>query len=1192
MATLPSPQCPHCGVIIAFDFAQTSATCAQCGKSVRRSDLAEVQALETSAETVRAPKHVFPQKKTNPSRLVIPDENASTEAVDLQNVSGASDPTQIMPPQASSTAGSPASTTVFTAPRFLGPYELLQPVGRGGMGVVYEAIDTRLRRKVALKVIRAGQDADSEEVKRFRMESEHAAKLKHPNIIPIYDVGREGELDYFTMRFVEGETLDDWLKRRERPFRIRAEVMAKTVNAIEHAHQQGVIHRDIKPGNILIDRAGEPNVMDFGLARSVEVDSGMTVSGVALGTPAYMSPEQAQARREDVGPRSDVWGLGAVLYECLVGRPPFSGENVFQIMSAVVAEDPMPPRKIDPKVPRDLETICLMCLAKNPRRRYESAGALAQDLESWLAGEPIWARPAALHERIWQFCRRRPVFAVSAVLLAALVFSAFWLLQTRNELEVAKTRALLAEKESAEKDKETQRKREREQRQRAEEAIRKGREALTKAREQLLRGNRGEYEEGLINAEGYLRKAMFEIPDHPVARELTREAAREHFKSALETHDWRLAREKIKLAEDGGEDVGEIEKMETRLETARNARSRKLQARVRELMDDAAKTIDRTTPHDKAEPELISLRDPVTVKVLSEYVPSTCMDQQLLAIKALMWLGDVSVATALLPYIWQKRPDEKANDIIVQAAAFNAICNLAPEDMKIYEELRSRLASEAYLSGRLAENTRYYRLPYFDKMEKAIELQQQSFAAEDWFEIGKRRAESGNFTGAIEAFNKAIEKNDQVAVFYNFRGCAYGSIDKLDEALSNFDRALQLDNNVDFLLNRAIALYRLKKFEETLKDCDEIISKKTNLFGAYHLRAITLSRQGKLVEAERDCSLIIEKIKSDDDEVYSNRGQIRHGLKRLDEAEKDFNFAIKLVPNKSQNFYFRGLVYQEKGEWEKALEDFTRAISLDPKDADAYESRGYLRLLLGDFHEAAADMEKAKKLRPKSATIFEKLAAIYCFLEENEKANENLRALCAVDQLTEEEGNRRLQRINEDADNWQGRLWEHAEPKTTNQRLNRGGYFFEQGRHLDAIRDMELVVKEKESAKAYFILARCRESTGDLDKAHESYRATVLLAKGASDEGVVLNTAAWFFLTWSKRTKEDAETALEWATRAVELAQRKDPKILDTLALALFRNEKIEEAIETQKEAIALLPANQRGGFERRLKEYEAALKK
>ena len=311
--------------------------------------------------------------------------------------------------------GGPTTITpnIAAGPKRLGEYELLEELGRGGMGVVWKARQGRLNRVVALKLVRGGCLPGESAAKRFRREAEAVAQLKHPNIVTIHEVGEFDEQLYLSMDFIEGGSLSDWLKRVAFSPRDAAALVAKVARGVHHAHEQQVLHRDLKPGNILLDVAGEPHVCDFGLARLGDTESSLTVSGELLGTPAYLSPEQAAGKTRDLTPASDTYSLGAILYELLCGRPPFSADNLPALLRKVAEDDPMRPisHYSGGRIPFDLSTICLKCLQKEPHARYSSALALAEDLERWLRGEPILARPVARAERVWKWVRRKPVLA-------------------------------------------------------------------------------------------------------------------------------------------------------------------------------------------------------------------------------------------------------------------------------------------------------------------------------------------------------------------------------------------------------------------------------------------------------------------------------------------------------------------------------------------------------------------------------------------------------------------------------------------------------------------------------------------------------------------------------------------------------------------------------------------------------------
>ncbi|MCY2951602.1 MAG: protein kinase [Planctomycetota bacterium] len=303
-----------------------------------------------------------------------------------------------------------------------GDYELLEVLGRGGMGVVYKARQISLNRTVALKMILAGEFASPAEVRRFHAEAEAAANLEHPHIVPIHEVGTHEGQHYFSMKLIEGGTLAKRMRHDSGDHRWAARLIAQVASAVHYAHQHGILHRDLKPGNILLDAEGQPYVTDFGLARRVAEDSSLTLSGQLLGTPSYMAPEQVAGKAKPLSIAADIYSLGAILYELLTGQPPFAANTPLATLQQVRDTEPRRPTTINQRINRDLETICLKCLEKDPQRRYASAGAFAEDLERWLEGRTILARRVGQTEKLWRWCRRKPMIAGLAAALI-LVFA-------------------------------------------------------------------------------------------------------------------------------------------------------------------------------------------------------------------------------------------------------------------------------------------------------------------------------------------------------------------------------------------------------------------------------------------------------------------------------------------------------------------------------------------------------------------------------------------------------------------------------------------------------------------------------------------------------------------------------------------------------------------------------------------------
>jgi hypothetical protein len=344
-------------------------------------------------------------QETQPSLELSPEPGGEHEA-------GTEVPT---PAEAAGQAGTTADLPALPA---MAGYDILELIGRGGMGVVYKARQIHLNRLVALKMVLNVRYAGAEDLLRFRLEGETLADFQHPNIVQVYDVGAQNGCPFFSMEFVGGGSLAQKIARQPQRPAEAAALVETLARAIHTAHLRGIVHRDLKPANVLLTPQGIPKITDFGLAKRLNTGVGLSQSGDIMGTPSYMAPEQAGGKNKQIGPAVDIYALGAILYELLTGRPPFRADTPMDTVLQVLSEDPPPPSRIQPELPRDLVTICLKCLDKEPVKRYASAEVLAEDLRRFLDGRPITARPVGPGERAWKWARRRPALAG---VLAALV---------------------------------------------------------------------------------------------------------------------------------------------------------------------------------------------------------------------------------------------------------------------------------------------------------------------------------------------------------------------------------------------------------------------------------------------------------------------------------------------------------------------------------------------------------------------------------------------------------------------------------------------------------------------------------------------------------------------------------------------------------------------------------------------------
>jgi serine/threonine-protein kinase len=810
--------------------------------------------------------------------------------------------------------------------RSFGDYELLDKVSQGGMGVVYKARRRTLNRVVALKMIR-GKCVDSPaDLQRFQVESETAARLDHPNIVPVYDVGVCEGQPYFSMKLVEGGSLKENLARFHADFRGAARLLADVARAIHHAHQHGVLHRDLKPANIVLDAGNHPYVTDFGLAKLLASSQGLTHSGEIVGTPAYMAPEQASGQKGAGTTASDVYGLGAILYEVLTGRTPFQGDTVYYLLEQIRTREPEKPRRLNPRVDRDLETICLKCLEKEPGRRYASAAALAEDLERWLAGEPIQARPLSRLARMWRWSRRhKAAMAVAVAVFAAASITAgtgLWWAQKRSEAEWAVAGYVQQAKLLQEQG-------------RWDEAS----QVLARAEERLAGGGLA----GLLERVRRLRDEAAWVNELEDARLRAAESGMDRsfvsdFIGADRAYQAAFGQRGLDFDTlDPEEAAARIRAfgVRTRLSEALDVWAdikRRLRAGSEEHLRAVADTAD-DDPWCRRLRRLAGRMNRVGLEQLAAEDNALVQSASNLVLlgRALRAAGGQVAAEQLLRRAQQ----------------------LHPEDFWINFELGYLLAMGDDLpSDRIEEAIGFHRV--------AQALRPQSPMVHN--NLGVVLGQRGKWPEAEVAFRKAVAlKPDYAQAYYNL-GSALREQGKLVEAVEEYRKAIALRTDFpEAHCNLGAVLRGQGELAEAVEELQKAIALRPDLFEAHANLGMTLKDQGKLGEAEAACRKAIA-LNPDESGVHTNLGVVLMEQGRLGEAEAAARKAIALKPGYSKAFYILGCSLLAQEKLLEAEAAFRKASVLKPDHPEAHCNLGHALRDQGRFLDGLAALKRGHDL--------------------------------------------------------------------------------------------------------------------------------------------------------------------------------------------------------------------------------------
>jgi tetratricopeptide (TPR) repeat protein len=827
-------------------------------------------------------------------------------------------------------APAPPTPTATPHPTLPG-YEILGVLGRGGMGIVYRARQVKAKRLVAVKMILARSGAAEPERARFRTEAEAVARLQHPNIVQIFEVGEHDGLPFFSLEFVEGGTLAAKLAGTPLPPRQAATLSAALAHAMHAAHTAGVIHRDLKPANVLLTPDGTPKVTDFGLAKSLDEDSGQTHEGMVMGTPAYMAPEQARGAVKEFGPPTDVYALGAILYECLTGRPPFQGASTLETLEQVRGREPVPPRHLQPTVPGDLETICLKCLHKEPARRYATAADLAEDLGHFLAGEPIKAKAVGPLERALKWARRRPAYAALAVaVVVALVSSAagavFYGLYLRQQASALRQQL--------------------DRRQRVDHLWNQAQQAE----------NAKEY----TDAKGYLDTALATLQDDPGAHEELRQRIEESRARVEQQLDARAARERLlALEKQFAAHKGEVLRHEISVAEGDRAADR---AAIRREAPAALALFGLTGGGDPAVPQDEALA--TASRALEPYRRQFESPQEMAQVAAdcyqvlLVWAeAETAAEPAEVAPAAQTRLRRALRRLDV-AAALGKAYHLP--DPQAFHLRRARVLS--LLGDRAGE-----------RAERDLAATIEPATALDLFLTALDRVQTQPARAALECA-KALQQDPNHFWAQYLQAVCYLKTRQWADASAGLTICLNRDPNFAWARSlRAVALGWLGKFEEAGADFKEVLAQTTDPLAravALNNRGVLWVQLGRWDDAVSDLGEAI-RLQPAVPEWYVNLARAHEGRKDPDAAVKALDAALTLRADAAW-YHTRAQANVSRRNFKAAREDFDQAIKAKKAGkeveaavkASACVELAHLQHLAGEQQAALDSCAEAEKFVP------------------------------------------------------------------------------------------------------------------------------------------------------------------------------------------------------------------------------------
>jgi serine/threonine protein kinase/Flp pilus assembly protein TadD len=871
----------------------------------------------------------------------------------------------------------------------IGNYEILGELGRGGMGVVYRVYHRHLNQMLALKVLLKTSEMF---VQRFYREVRIMARLSHPGIVSILDSGIHEEKPYLVMEWVQGKTLPQWLETRP-PLKTMLSWMQKTLEALAYVHQQGIIHRDLKPENLFVTLQEEPKISDFGLAK--EKDSNekeeegkkLTQSHAVLGTPQFMSPEQALGKIAQISESSDLYSLGVCFYLCLSHRLPYQEDSLKKLFEAIVHHVPAPPSRWNPEVHRDLDTLVLKCLEKEPEKRYPSAQACAEDLKRFLTGLPLLARPPSPQERLSKWIKRNPYRVYPSLFLVAFLLSLLGLFSYQNY---------------------------REKKQHFEEQVFQASQEIQSAKHAKTLGDSISQTQSLLIAFHHLNQALSLNLSPPVVQQkwevgttllswafqneeyffadyvaqallplIPQEEAQNTFLKKLETLKQRQSLKASKIFASWMQrftikPLNRYEKADALFEIS--------QIQEAQIIEDLKKRVQEES-HRVLEQKYLNPLEQQKAELYLSALGRMGLKEN--ALFFLHWIQNFEKRLAPLPLAQRDRFQTHYMVLLTQALSLSESHVSENENLLALNQIRVRmgyqsnftLRTEVYFK-KLLQKTDSQQLSnlsdlsiraYFKRNQGDIQgalndftllLQQNPLASDPYIGRGELRYATGDLNGAYQDFTKAMTINPKDSSAYYNRGILLTDQHRFEEALKDFNQSLALEQAEVTYTHRGNVWQKMKQYDRALQDYNEAIRLNPKYPLAYNNRGLVKAEQGDLQGAIDDYTQAL-LLNPEDESAYNNRGNARQNLGDFRGALQDFDQSLFFSPNNTHAYSNRALVKLTLGDFEGARQDYLTALRLDPQDYETYYSLGYLEEDQGDTTKALRYYSKSIEINPK-----------------------------------------------------------------------------------------------------------------------------------------------------------------------------------------------------------------------------------